>query len=317
MSRSILSPEGIFPTPLSFHQLSGNACAFTSAGLPNTGVVIGVKSVLVFSPQASPEAVAEIEKQIKRLTHVPVRYLVLSDLHSITRPEESAFPGAVVIASHATDEAISEREAEEWRISVQRFPVLQGMDGSRGKRVIPEVIVDECLMLELGNQRVLVFHPGAGHTGGDTVLWVPDQKILFSGGLVVSEITPFCGDAYLHQWTLTLKVLAEFEPLILLPGSGQPVQGREASLEAIEYTRGYVSRLYCYVSESIQKGGGLTEAYHLVRDRMNAEYGTGFGYERFLPFNVSRAIDEASGVEQPQPWTVEKEQALWQSLGYL
>ena len=317
MSRFISSVEANTPAPFSFHQLSGNVVAFTSAGLPSTGVVIGDRSALVFSPQASPEAGSGIQRQIKELTDVPVRYLVLSDFHAVTRPRYSDFPGAVVIASHATDEAISERAGDEWRIAVQRFPTLKSIEVATHKHVVPEVIVDECLILELGSQRALVFHPGAGHTGGDTVVWIPDQKILFAGGLVVSEITPFCGDAYLHQWIQTLKVLAEFEPMILLPGSGQPLMGSKAAQGAIESTRGYVSRLACYVSESIENGCGFGDAYQHTRDKMNAIYSADYGYERFLPFNVSRAFDEVSGVEQPQPWTVEKEQALWQSLRYL
>ena len=60
----------------------------------------------------------------------------------------------------------------------------------------------------LGKRRVEIMHLGRGHTKGDTVAWLPDERVLFSGDLVEYGATPYTGDAYLTDWPATLERVA-------------------------------------------------------------------------------------------------------------
>ena len=65
-----------------------------------------------------------------------------------------------------------------------------------------------------------LLQPGLGHTKGDTVVWLPQEKILFSGDLVEYDATPYAGDAYFDDWPRTLDAIAALAPQKLVPGRG-------------------------------------------------------------------------------------------------
>lgn len=67
------------------------------------------------------------------------------------------------------------------------------------------------MTVDLGNLEVKLLQVGRGHTKGDTIAWLPEQKILFAGDLVEYQSTPYCGDCYFREWPATLDALAGFE----------------------------------------------------------------------------------------------------------
>ena len=64
------------------------------------------------------------------------------------------------------------------------------------------------MTLWLGKLQVEIMQLGRGHTKGDTVVWLPQDRILFSGDLVEYDATPYTGDAYLADWPATLDAIA-------------------------------------------------------------------------------------------------------------
>ncbi len=64
------------------------------------------------------------------------------------------------------------------------------------------------MTLWMGKLQVEIMQLGRGHTKGDTVVWLPQEKILFSGDLVEYDATPYTGDAYLTDWPATLDAIA-------------------------------------------------------------------------------------------------------------
>ena len=74
--------------------------------------------------------------------------------------------------------------------------------------------------MRLGRLEVEILQLGRGHTKGDTVVWLPQEKILFSGDLVEYAATPYTGDAYLSDWPATLDAIAALRPEKLVPGRG-------------------------------------------------------------------------------------------------
>jgi hypothetical protein len=84
--------------------------------------------------------------------------------------------------------------------------------------------------------------------------------------------------------------------------------------EAIAMTRDFVTSLYGAAEISVARGRSLKESMAATREVMDPKF-QGFAiYEHCLPFNVSRAFDEASGIDDPVIWTAERDREMWASL---
>ena len=166
----------------------------------------------------------------------------------------------------------------------------------------------------LGSREVKLFHLGAGHTGGDIVAWVPDADVMFSGDLVEYHSACYCGDAHLREWPLTLDEIRDFAPKALVPGRGDALRGEQIVREAIALTRDFVTTLYGAAELSVARGRSLQETYAAVREAMDPKFGAYAIYEHCQPFNVSRAFDEASGIDKPSIWTAARDREMWAAL---
>jgi glyoxylase-like metal-dependent hydrolase (beta-lactamase superfamily II) len=90
--------------------------------------------------------------------------------------------------------------------------------------VVPDRVVAEQVELDLGGRRVLLMHPGAGHTDHDVVVWSPDTGVLFAGDLIEQGADPDFTDAYPREWPATVNALLKLNPKIVVPGHGDPVE---------------------------------------------------------------------------------------------
>ena len=106
----------------------------------------------------------------------------------------------------------------------------------------------------LGKLQVDIIHAGRGHTKGDTIVWLPEERTLFSGDLVEYGATPYCGDAHYKDWPETLQKLRDLRAEALVPGRGDALVGEPAVEEGIAGTQQFLSDLYKAVSASAQVG---------------------------------------------------------------
>ena len=78
----------------------------------------------------------------------------------------------------------------------------------------------------LGRREVQVIHIGRSHTAGDTVVWLPKERVLFSGDVVEFGATPYCGDAHFTDWPATLEAARALGAEALVPGRGRSLMNR-------------------------------------------------------------------------------------------
>jgi glyoxylase-like metal-dependent hydrolase (beta-lactamase superfamily II) len=170
------------------------------------------------------------------------------------------------------------------------------------------------MTLWMGKLEVKIMHLGRGHTKGDTVVWIPSQKILFSGDLVEADAACYTGDAYLADWPATLDALAELGAEKMIPGRGPALLNPERVQAGLAYTKDFVSTLYRSAQEAVAQGMDLAACMRHTRANMDPKFANVFIYEHCLPFDVTRAHDEASGIRDPRIWTAERDQQMWHSL---
>ena len=300
-----------------FLQLSEHCWAYTAEGDPNTGVIIGDDSVLICDALATPVMAQGLIAEIRRVTDKPIKYVVLSHYHAVRVLGASGYRDAglqEIIASQGTYEMIVERGAQDMQSEYERFPRLfQNFDSIPGL-TWPTLVFKEEMTLWMGSLEVKIMHPGAGHTRGDTIVWVPSEQVLFSGDLVEADAACYTGDAQLAEWPATLDVLAALDAQKLVPGRGPALLTPERVQAGMDYTRDFVTTLLGAAREAVAQGMNLNQAMAHARKAMDPKFGQVFIYEHCLPFDVTRAVDEASGIKHPRIWTAERDREMWHGL---
>jgi glyoxylase-like metal-dependent hydrolase (beta-lactamase superfamily II) len=201
------------------------------------------------------------------VTDKPVTHLVNSHWHGDhnlgNQVYRAEFPGLKIVAhpeTHAAmtgspmayvrryvpmlTEVIGEWHAqqEQGELSAPRAELLPGLVLMREQfeRVViapPDLLVDSRLVLDRGEREIHIIHPGRGNTPGDLVLWLPRERVLATGDLVVHPI-PYGFGSYPEDWIATLERLAAFEFDLLVPGHG-----------AVQRDASYIKRLQTLLAE--------------------------------------------------------------------
>jgi len=314
MAKSFAAQADTAEKTATFSRLSEHVYAFTADGDPNTGVIMGDDAVMVVDTQPTPKMAQGVIEKIRSVTDKPIRYVVLSGYHGVRTLGASAYEGAQVISSEATREMIVERGAQELKSTPPRLPRLFRNAETIPGLTWPTITFDNRMILWLGKLQVELIQPGRGATKGDAIAWLPEERTLISGGLVVNEATPYAGDAHFKDWPATLQKLREFRPEALLPSRGDPLVGEEEIGRAIAATEAYGRELYGIVAASVEAGETLKQAYDKARADLEPRYGKWDVFDACLPFNVSRAWDEAKGLDHPRIWTVERDHEVWTAL---
>ncbi|MBV2181422.1 MAG: MBL fold metallo-hydrolase [Castellaniella sp.] len=318
MNKQFASVADLEEKKTTFSRLSEHCWSYTAEGDPNTGVIIGDDSVLICDTLATPVMAQQLIATIRRLTDKPIKYAVLSHYHAVRVLGASAYRAEglqEIIASRGTHEMIVERGAQDMQSEYERFPRLFQDFGAIPGLTWPTLVFDDGISLWMGKDlEVRVFHPGSGHTKGDTVVWVPSERVLFSGDLVEYDAACYTGDAQLAEWPATLDALAALQAEKLVPGRGPALDSPERVAAGLAYTRDFVTTLFGAACEAHAQGLDLKQAMAHIRRSMDPKFADVFIYEHCLPFDVVRAMDEASGVTHPRIWTAQRDKEMWHGL---
>jgi glyoxylase-like metal-dependent hydrolase (beta-lactamase superfamily II) len=299
-----------------FEVLTDGVYALTAEGDPNIGAIEGEDFVVCFEALATPVAAREWLAKLRRHTDKPVRYLVLSHYHAVRVLGASAFEADVIIAHDNTRALIAERGQQDWESEFGRMPRLFKQPESIPGLTWPTQTFSDQVTIQLGGDRgeLQLKYLGRGHTEGDIVAWLPQQRILFAGDLVESQAALYTGDAFHQDWsTSTLDNIAALDASTLVGGRGVIAHG-EGVRAAIDQTRHFLTVMLDIVGSAQKRGGTLKEAFEATHAALVDQYGRWPIFEHCLPFDVSRLWDELSGVERPVIWTAERDREVWDQL---
>ena len=221
----------------------------------NTTVIIGDKTVMVVDSCLLPSSARADIEQIRKWTNKPVSYLVNTHWHFDhtlgNQAYAEAFPGIQIIAQKSTQKIIADfnpgavaryptREArfkkvladgktpdgqplsdadrKEYEHALAGLgPVVAEMKGT--SQLVPNIAFDRELNIDLGNRLVELKYIGHGNTAGDTIVYLPQEKILLTGDLVDHPAPYFFGGFPVEQVT-TLESLAAVDAQTIVPGHG-------------------------------------------------------------------------------------------------
>lgn len=226
----------------------------------NSVFVIGEKGVVVFDGGGVGVMADKLISKIKSLTQLPVTHVVISHWHGdhnfgIYRFLEQ-YPNVEFVTHQFTDLALHSEKmnylhnypnylettipriekqlaetkwnkndiADQYRkAEYQRILVYKDLVATEYKKAkLPKatLIFDKKLVIKLGNREIHLLHIGHGNTEGDIIMWLPREKIVATGDLVVLP-TPYAFNVPPKAWAETLKILNELEYKTLVPGHGE------------------------------------------------------------------------------------------------
>ena len=300
---------------VTFSKLSDNAYAYTAEGDPNTGIIIGDDAVLVLDTQATPVMAQDVIRRIREVTDKPIKYVLMTHYHAVRVLGASAYKADHIIASQDTRDLIVERGEQDKASEIGRFPRLfQNVESVPPGLTWPTITFSGKMTLWLGSLEVQLLQLGRGHTKGDTVAWLPKQKILFSGDLVEFDATPYAGDAYFKDWPQTLDNIAALEPQQLVPGRGAALTTPEQVAAGLAGTRSFIADVRDSVEAGVKAGKDLNAVYKDTMARLTPKYGHWVIFQHCMPFDVTRCYDEMTQYTDPRIWTAERDLQMWKTL---
>jgi glyoxylase-like metal-dependent hydrolase (beta-lactamase superfamily II) len=299
---------------VTFEQLSEHAYAYTAEGDPNTGIIIGDDAVLVADTQATPVMAQDVIRRIREVTDKPIKYVLLTHYHAVRVLGASAYNAEQIIASQDTYDLIVERGEQDMKSEIERFPRLFNAVESVPGLTWPTLTFQKKMTLWMGKLEVQILQLGRGHTKGDTVVWLPQEKTLLSGDLVEYGATPYAGDAYFQDWPNTLDAIAALKPEKLVPGRGAALKTAQEVADGLAGTRAFISELYSAVKSGAKDGKDLNAIYKDTYATLKPKFGDWVIFDHCMPFDVTRAHDEATQYPDPRIWTAQRDKEMWETL---
>lgn len=312
--RGFASTTDMTEKAVSFEEIGRGLYAYTAEGDPNSGIIVGDDGVMVIDAQATPAMAQRVTARVRTVTDKPIKYVLLTHYHAVRVLGASGYPGAEIVASDAARAMIAERGQQDMDSEIGRFPRLFQDVGSIPGLTWPTITFPQQMSVWLGRREIKIMHLGRGHTAGDVVAWVLDADVVFSGDLIEYRSACYCGDAHFTDWPGTLDRLAAMSPKAVVPGRGAALATPDKVQDGIRMTRDFLSTLYSSAQDSVAKGRSLKEAFDAARAVMDPKFSDFAIYEHCLPFNVSRAYDEARGIVWPVIWTAERDRDMWSAL---
>jgi cyclase len=249
-----LNPTGV---RLETRQLAPGVYALVASKPPvdNSGFVVGERGVLVIDAHINGAMARAIQEAVRRVTTKPILYLVNTNYHGDHTFGNYAFPAETLIVAHRrTADRMRDFEHEKTFLlqTVDNDPTVYADVRLR----LPDVVFGDYLQLDLGNRVVELYYFGPGNTPGDTVVYVPEARVAWTGNLVVGEGSiPFLieggAEAYLGTMTRFAQTL-EVETIV--PGHGAMTSGR-----IFDRYLGYLSNLIRSVRQAARAGQSLEE----------------------------------------------------------
>jgi glyoxylase-like metal-dependent hydrolase (beta-lactamase superfamily II) len=299
---------------VSFDELGAGLYAYTAEGDPNSGVIVGPDGVTVLDAQATPALAAEVTARIATVTDRKVTRIILSHYHAVRVLGASGYGAGEIVCSDVTRALIAERGQADMDSEIGRFPRLfRGREGIPGL-TWPTLTFHGSMSLWFGTREAQVIHIGRAHTMGDTVVWLPAEKVLFAGDTVEFGAAPYCGDAHFADWPQTLQRLRELGAEKMVPGRGRALLSRSDVAQGLADTDAFTSTLFALVKDGVARGWSLRDIYAKAMDAMRPRFGGWAIFDHCMPFNVSRAFDEAQGIDRPRIWTAARDQEMWRAL---
>jgi glyoxylase-like metal-dependent hydrolase (beta-lactamase superfamily II) len=217
--------------------------------------VVGRDAVLLVDGQADPDKTQGLLDAINKTARKPVKWYVVGSDHGDHTGGNVVLPAGIEWIVHPASRSQMERDAANAKAANEKAAAAATASGKPAPT--PRVVIvptaampGEKQIVDLGNMEAHVLFLGRAHTGGDLMLHLPRQKILFMSEAYLNRVFPAMRSGYPSEWLKTLDRALAMDVDIYVPGHGfveQATASREELVEyqkALKYVIGEVQRLH-------------------------------------------------------------------------
>ncbi len=260
----------------------------------NSGFVVGGNGVLVVDTFLSPDPAAALLAEIRNQTQLPVRYVVNTHYHLDHTGGNSVYAdrGAIIAA---------QRNVRAWEQTENLKFFGPNPTPEQTARiaalVLPDLLYTDGIDIYLGSRLIQIRYM-LGHTGGDSVVFVPDANVVFAGDLVWTHHLPNLIDASTDKWIGSLdKLLTEYPTATFVAGHGDV-----ASAADVRDFRDYLAALRAAVAKAQAQGKSGPALVDAVTAELQPKYGTWGFFQNFIKRNIEQTAAELIGQKKlPKP----------------
>jgi len=228
----------------------------------NTGFVVTKAGVVVVDSGSSRAVAAKIHAAIRAVTQQPVVLVINTGGQDHRWLGNGYFidQGIAVLAHEKTVADNQERGGQ----------LLDGLAKTLGEHfagtraATATQTFSQRKTLTIGGQTIELIHAGGGHTPGDTIVWLPKQRVAFSGDLVyVDRLLGVLPVSHTGRWLASFAALEALTPRLIVPGHGRPATLAQAQSQ----TRDYLAALRGHMKKAVDAGDDLQAAIASFDDK--------------------------------------------------
>lgn len=248
----------------------------------NAGIVIGRDGVLVIDTLISAKEGERFLADIRTVTNKPIKYVVNTHTHLDHAFGNCVFAnlGATVI-SHDADRASLAKTGADTLESAGNYG-LKPEDMAGTEIVLPTLSFSDRLTIDLGGEEVRLIRTAPSHTAGSLVVYVPSEKLLFSGDILFTDFHPFLADGDIPGWTGTIDTLLAMDVERIVPGHG-PLSTKKDLREMKEYLLLFDGKARELAVTSQDEKAIAAQMLNILPKRSMAEWMVGFNVKsRYL-----------------------------------
>ena len=237
----------------------------------NLSFIVADDAVVVFNAGGSYLLAQALHDEIRKVTDLPVKYVVLENAqgHAILGSGYWKSQGAEIIAHAHTAELIEQELSRD--VVAEDEPGVLGFaqrslrdKAHRTRVVMPDRTFEDELLLPVKGRRIELLYLGVAHSPDDTLLWMPDDRLVITGDFAFNErMLPILHHTDARAWLENWPKLEALDPAIVIPGHGDVTDLATTR----HYTVDYLTYMLEQVTELVDSGGTLLDAYEIDQSR--------------------------------------------------
>lgn len=224
----------------------------------NLSFVIADDAVIVFNGGGSYLLAKAMHEEIKKITDLPVKYLVYENAqgHAVFGGSYWKEQGVEIIA-HENTPAILEHTSD---LVIERARNSLKDKYFKSRLVMPDRTFKDEYVIPVKGRKIILKHLGHAHSPDDTQLWLPEDRLLISGDFAFNvRMLPILEHTNVSEWIKNWDKLETLNPDIIIPG-----HGGVTDLPTVTYfTKDYLTYMQNEVGKVLDDGGDLIEAYQI------------------------------------------------------
>ena len=264
----------------------------------NAGFVIGDDGVAVIDTFQDPRPAKALLTEIRKITPLPIRFVVNTHYHldHVNGNDVFAAAGATIVA-HRNVRAWMRTE----NIKMLDPPVTAEKKARVASLTLPTVVHDGHVDLYLGSRRIDVrYYPG--HTGGDSVVSIPDAHVVFCGDMLWKQHVPNLIDASTGAWVESLdRMQKDYGPSTWVPGHGDVASGQDVLI-----FRKYLADLRAGVKREQAAGKSGAALLDALWPGMRSSYGKWGFFSDYAKLGIQQTEQELNGKKRLPPMAPEQ-----------